>query len=784
MTFFKVWLKYYKFLSIHYAPYFNEVVRKYHSCTFIKILSLEFEDAVASEIKVTGFTRPTSIPFMYLNSRSLFNKMSLLLNYISEVQPKVVAITETWAKQETPDGMYALAGYNLFRGDRLDRKGGGVMIYIDASITASQISLGYFSDFEFVCCKLHLAKNEILGIVCVYRPPNITDTGDFNLISIINKFMALNFSYNIILGDFNMPNVDFKYLKAPIKLMPFIEVCSKFYLRQHIRESTRPNSDSVLDLIFSTIGTKVSDVSVEECLGSSDHSMIKFLVDVPLLCKAFNYSSLKRNYYKADWKLFTDKLCETDWDSVFNTVDIEIVWQNFKKQLVDAVGAAIPVRKGKPWRFKSSPKVRTALRYARRCYSTYKQLQTSDTLLKYVKAKTYLQRLINNQIFFYEKHIIESLRDNPKRFWSYVNTRLKSKGNRVERLKDGDELVEEPAKMTELFANHFYNSFNHNANQADLKFSSPNSSKNNDLTNIKINFDVVSRVVSSLPNKCSEDREGFSYAIVKGGGDILSFQLCRLFQLSLSTESLPSDWKKSVIYTIKKKTNPKTVNDFRPISITSCICRIFERIIRDAIHRFLDDNHSFNLSQHGFMRGRSTLTAHLTYSNDLSNALDRGLCVDCAYLDFSKAFDSVRHDYLILKLFEIGISGSILKWISNYLQNRSQIVDIDGVLSTERQVSSGVIQGSVLGPILFSIFVNDIDEHITNCVILKYADDLRVYRIFKSDLPNQLNNGILFQNDINALVSWSKTWDLNFNTTKCCILHYGRQNIKNRAIVP
>ena len=90
-----------------------------------------------------------------------------------------------------------------------------------------------------------------------------------------------------------------------------------------------------------------------------------------------------------------------------------------------------------------------------------------------------------------------------------------------------------------------------------------------------------------------------------------------------------------------------------------------------------------------------------------------------------------------------------------------------------------MIQGSVLGPILFSIFVNDIDEHITDSVILKYADDLRIYRIFKSALPNQLNNGIHFQNDINALVTWSKTWDLNFNTIKWYILHYGRQNIKN-----
>ena len=725
--------------------------------------------------KVVGSS--SSIYFLYLNARSILGKMDLLQNYVSEIKPRVVAITETWAKPEMPDGMYSISGYNLLRADRHDRRGGGVMIYIDDEIVAEQISFGSYSGFEFVCCKLILTVNVFLGILCIYRPPNITSSGDLELNAVIDKFMALSLPYNIILGDFNMPNANFKSFTAPTKLMPFVKCCEKHYLKQHVKERTRPNSNSLLDLVFSTVGTHVSEISVEESLGSSDHSMMNFCVDVVYSYNPANGTSQRRNYCKADWYIFSKLLSEVDWDSVFDTDDIENVWQKFKTQLIDAIKAAIPVRKGGPWRYKSNPKVRTALRYARRCHSFYKQLQTPDSLMEYIKAKTHLQRLIKKQTFFFEDHIVQTLQDNPKRFWSYINAKLKGKGSRIDRLVDGDVVIKEPTKMAELFANHFYSCFNHNGMSAyagNAAFSAPTEKI---LTNIKIDFHVVSRVVKSLPNKCSEDLDSLSYAVVKGGGDTLSLQMCRLFQLSLKTESLPTNWKRSAIYPIKKKSNPKTVNDFRPISITSCICRIFERIIRDAIQRFLDENLSLNLSQHGFMKGRSTLTAHLLYANELSNSLNNGSCVDCAYFDFSKAFDSVRHDLLLQKLSKIGISGPLFNWICNYLQSRTQVVNINGCISTEKIVSSGVIQGSVLGPILFSIFINDIDEHINNCFILKYADDLRIYRSFKADISNQQRNHKLFQNDINALVAWSKAWDMKFNIAKCCILHYGRANI-------
>ena len=148
---------------------------------------------------------------MYFNARSLSNKLVLLQNYASEVKPKVIAVTETWAKPEMPDGIYSLPGYSLFRNDRYNKRGCGVMIFIEREIKSSQISLGSYSKFEFVACKLFTTTNDSIGILCICRPPNISDAGDLHLVEVVNNFMSLNFTYNIILGDLNMPSVDWKH---------------------------------------------------------------------------------------------------------------------------------------------------------------------------------------------------------------------------------------------------------------------------------------------------------------------------------------------------------------------------------------------------------------------------------------------------------------------------------------------------------------------------------------------------------------------------------------------
>ena len=386
------------------------------------------------------------------------------------------------------------------------------------------------------------------------------------------------------------------------------------------------------------------------------------------------------------------------------------------------------------------------------------------------------QDLVDKQIAWFEEQIVSSARQILKIYWSYVNSKLKNNRNRFNSIKVGDRVVEDPLQIAETFNKHFYDNFNHH--NCDLSICDTDSSTSVTLDTIDINFKVVHDIIKQLPNKFSEDNEGFSYVILKNGGEVLIRQLVRLFKLSFGQAKLPHDWKLSVIFPIKKNVSNKTVEGYRPISITSCLCRILERIIRFSVITFLKNNDLIKSSQHGFLHRKSTTSALLTYANDLSSALDSGMCVDSAYFDFSKAFDKVRHDYLIHKLKKYGLTGCLMKWIIDYLSHRTQVVKIKGSISSERRVTSGVIQGSVLGPLLFTVFLDDVDNCVKYSSLLKYADDIRIYRCFKSDNISQSENNILFQSDIEALLSWSTEWDLHFNSSKCCVLHFGRSNNK------
>ena len=162
---------------------------------------------------------------MYFNARSLCNKTALLQNYLADKKPRVVAITETWATPDTPDGIYAVSGYKLSRADRIDKRGGGVMIYVHDDVCSSEVLFNSYVEFEYLCCKFLAADGHQVGFLCIYRPPNITSTGDMNLIKLIETFLNQNFRYHIITGDFNMPSVDWKSFSSPSKFSPFIDCC-------------------------------------------------------------------------------------------------------------------------------------------------------------------------------------------------------------------------------------------------------------------------------------------------------------------------------------------------------------------------------------------------------------------------------------------------------------------------------------------------------------------------------------------------------------------------------
>ena len=240
--------------------------------------------------------------------------------------------------------------------------------------------------------------------------------------------------------------------------------------------------------------------------------------------------------------------------------------------------------------------------------------------------------------------------------------------------------------------------------------------------------------------------------------------------MSLQEGIVPLEWKEAnIIPLFKKGSRNKSVN-YRPVNVTSVICKLLESIIRDHIMDFLIKHKLINSSQHGFLKSKSCLTNLLCFFEEITKWVDEGSPVDIIYLDFQKAFDKVPHQRLILKLKSHGIGISIINWIEQWLTDRRQRVVVDGEVSNWKPVLSGVPQGSVLGPILFLIYINDLEEGVTS-KILKFADDTKHFRKIKGNGDKQQ-----LQDDIDKLIKRSEKWQMLFNFQKCKCLHAGHGN--------
>ena len=243
-----------------------------------------------------------------------------------------------------------------------------------------------------------------------------------------------------------------------------------------------------------------------------------------------------------------------------------------------------------------------------------------------------------------------------------------------------------------------------------------------------------------------------------------------IFRQSLDEGKLPVDWKSANVTPIYKKGKKSNPLNYRPISLTSVPCKVMEKIIRNKIVDHLESNHLLSKHQHGFRSNRSCLTQLLEYFTEIHDIIDKGDPVDAIYLDCKKAFDTVPHKRLIEKLKSYGIVGKVLKWIESFLNDRSQRVMVKGVPSDTLPVWSGVPQGSVLGPVLFLIYINNLLEEVVSGGKL-FADDSKLFKRIKSTEDRDI-----LQEDLMKLQEWSRKWLLEFNENKCKVMHIGRSN--------
>ena len=253
----------------------------------------------------------------------------------------------------------------------------------------------------------------------------------------------------------------------------------------------------------------------------------------------------------------------------------------------------------------------------------------------------------------------------------------------------------------------------------------------------------------------------------------ISQPLQLLFQKFLDNGFVPQEWKQSNVTPIFKKGSKFAASNYRPISLTSILCKVMESLVKDNMLDHLLKTDVIFPSQHGFMPGRSCTTNLLEYLEEITKAVDEGQPVDIVYLDFAKAFDKVPHRRLGVVLKAHGIDGKVLDWILDWLDGRVQRVVLNGEVSNWVEVLSGVPQGSVLGPILFLVYINTLDINVLNTAPIrsKFADDSKVgRRIINAGDADAL------QTAIKHLEIWADKWQMSFNASKCSIIHFGNNN--------
>ena len=691
-------------------------------------------------------------------------------------RPDLILITESKLDSSVPgdSSNICIDGYSHMRRDRSDDSAwGGCIVYYKNGLPIVRETNLEPKSHELMVFSIQ-SESGIVLISAAYCPPKkVLGTLEWyenNLDHLISRTKA---SICILAGDFNCHHREWLGSRSPTDEEGkfALNMCNSYGLTQIVNGPTH-KLGNCLDLIMTDAPNLLSSIEIDSEIGTSDHYTVK---------AAFEVSSLSESsppryvwlYKKADWDGLRCELAATPWNELLNKDDPETSCSNVTHAIQNVMKSNIPQKAVRP--FVNYPewwneKCEEALKKKNSTWRRWKALQTPESRLAYNQARNTYTSISRKAISLHKAQVrgkmTEELKTGSKSWW-WTARRLAGQGGKSEIpvLKANGRTYITSEDKAECFSSLFCE-----------KSTIPEEDNNKDIPQLhQRTFTSCSRVVF-WPSKVKKQLINLDTSKATGPDDIpalvlkmaapeLAKPLARLFQLCFDSGYMPAQWKCANVIPCYKKGDKHTPGNYRPISLLSIMSKVMEKLISKKMWKHLDQHHLISIQQFGFRAGHSTSDALTYVSQSLTNCLNNREEARVVCLDISRAFDRVWHPGLLTKLAAFGFSGTLLAWLTDYLQDRSLKVVLNGQESSIKKINAGVPQGSILGPLLFIIFIDDISQDLANQSIL-YADDATIMSFIRTKADRHHAAASLNQ-DLAKIEEWAKSWNVLFGAAKC-----------------
>lgn len=715
------------------------------------------------------------LSFVHYNIQSISTKLDILSTELSEFD--ILAFSETWLSPSIlTEDIYLDSYLPPERKDRTGDNHGGVMIYVKDTLYYKRRLDLEPAGIECIWIELQLKHKKVLfGLF--YRPPN--SDAEYFTSSENSIFLAIDTGIKdvIITGDFNCNMLN------PRTARKINCICDQLSLYQVIDDPTHftETSSSLIDII----------------LTNNKDSMILSGVGEPFLqqelryhCPVFgilNFSKPKRKSYirhvwffdRGDFNLLRHKIARTDWGAL-ESQDIDTFAQNITEQLISLSKACIPNKSVRirpadpPW---LTTNIRKHIRKRKRAYKKAKLTNSAHNWNKFKNLRNAVTNMIRNSKKTFTDNLANKLKSetlSAKDWWTTLKYFISPTTNSsIPPLEHDGIIYSDDTDKANLLNNFFRDQTLLDERNAVLPRINKYVAENVSFSSLNITPFEIESVLKSLPVGKAVGPDGINNRILREIANEFSAPFCALINLSLQQGIVPDIWKVSHVCPIYKKDDPTLVSNYRPISLLNALDKVAERVVFKHLYNHFRDNNILTPLQSGFIPKDSTVN-QLTFLYDkFCQALDNGKEVRVVFCDISKAFDRVWHAGLLCKLEAVGISGSLLAWFSSYLSNRRQRVTLPGVYSNWNHIKAGVPQGSILGPLLFLLYINDIVNDIGSHIRL-FADDTSLYIVVEN--PNEAAE--LLNVDLEKITTWAKQWLVTFNPPKTESMLISRKIVK------